>query len=333
MIRRFIMSLFLVLACSFVGVPQAQEFYPIHFKELFTDEGAEAGQVVRLNSWYLSRKGFDYVNDTLHINPQTQERIELSIKQIEEMNEIAVCYFSTSNLDQVRKRLQEESSYLKQITPDCYQGIFGKVSNAFIIGEDTLIRNVLLHPVQFVLKYPKDARFNFSTEDFTFPMNGVYPLHNTSWYVKVSFDEATSYSSQEKVKLVLTQEEQPYKIDFIDDVRFKVSYVGKNKKTQTIGGTYSYGYTSIGFTCEAEKEKIERYVNGKPLYEEIPLAPQYYSLEQLEKIKDTPAYFQFVFSRNYDLTYYGGDHVFNLYGAIYHDDVKEGPPARVVESN
>ncbi len=320
MIRLYTIRLLFVLLCNFCALAQAQEFYPIHFRELFTDEGVDSSQIARLNGNYLSKKGFEYVNDSLYVHPHSHERVFISTEQIEDMNELVVYYFCSSKLDQFRLRLQDESSYLKQLSPNHYQMISGRVMNEFIIDQDTLIDNVVLHPVRFVLKYPQETKFNFSTERSTFPKSDVFPLQHTTWYFNVAYDESTPFSSQNQIKIVLTQEEQPYKIEFIDDIRFKVSFVGKNKKKQSVGGTYGHGYSSLAFHSEFEKEdEIVRYVNGAPVYKKIPVAPLYYSPKQLHLLKNTPAYFQFIFSLNYDFTYYAGDNKFNLYGMAYQD--------------
>lgn len=329
MIRLYIIRLLFVLGCSFSIVAQAQEFYPVHFRELFTDEGVESSQIARLNGNYLSRKGFEYVNDSLYVHPQSHERVLLSTEQISGMNELVVYYFCSNNLDQFRRRLQDESAYLEQLSLNHYQAIFGQVSNAFIISQDTLVDNVVLHPVRFVLKYPQETKFSFSTERFTFPVNDIFPLQHTTWYFNIKYDESTSFSSQNQINMVLTQEEQPYKIEFIDDIHFKVSYVGKNKKMQSVGGTYGHGYSTLVFRSELEKEEeILRYVNGVPLYKKIPVAPSFYTPEQLNQVKNTPAYFQFIFSLSYDFIYYGGDNKFNLSGMAYQDYPTQAGPGR-----
>ncbi|MDR2234838.1 MAG: hypothetical protein LBE92_01830 [Chryseobacterium sp.] len=308
-----------ILALCFYNTVSAQEFYPLNFRHLFTDEGIESSRLAVLNGTYLTKKGFEAVNDTVYVHPVSKEQVILSTSSTETDNKLTVSYLTESHLTHFRKRLQDKNAWLVKINDNLYEYKAKDVINQFLIDKDTLVDQRKFHQVKFMLTYKKGTRFGISTGNHDFPISTAYPLQNTTWYFTSDYTESRSYSDQNELDLKLTKEKQSHKIEFTDDIHFKVSYTDKTNKPATITGTYDSGANSIAFSIDAEAPKpAAKTRNGIPVKVPEPIpTPGFQDPKELDRIKNTKAYFRFIFSGGYDSTYYPGDDALHLHRTVY----------------
>lgn len=296
-----------ILMLGFSNMAFSQEFYPTNIIHLFTDEGIEdrSNKIAILNEDYLSKKRFQKINDSLYVNPDSKETVFLSTLITEKTNQLTVNYLTNSSLDAFKKRLQDKAFNLEKVNDNLYQMKSKEVTNQFLIDKDSLVGNTKFHHLKFILTYNKGTQFGSSTSQYIFPKSKIYPFQNTYWYFTVDYYESASYADESDLKITLTKERTPNRIEFTDDVHYIITYTDKNKKPKIFKGTYDNG-SSVGFDYDFEtNERTIKNKNGTTtkVSEMRPILPSYYTLAELNQLKNTVPYFQFVFSRSYDVSY------------------------------
>ncbi|WP_106916019.1 hypothetical protein [Chryseobacterium aurantiacum] len=326
-----ILKLLLILMMGFSNMVFSQEFYPMNIRHLFTDEEMEGtnSKIAILNEDYLSKKRFQKINDSLYVQPDSKEIVFLSTLKNQKTNRLTVNYLTTSNLNAFKKRLQDKEFKLEKVNENLYQMKFKDVNNQFLIDKDSLVGNTKFHHLKFILTYDKETQFGFSTNKYNFPKSKIYPFQNTIWYFTVDYSESTSYPDESEMKIKLTKEKTTNKIEFTDDVHYTITYTDTSNKTKICKGTYDNG-SSIGFDYDFEgHEKTIKNKNGTStkISEMRPLPPSYNTPAELNQAKNTLPYFQFIFSRSYDVIY-NSENDINLIGIIHSGyPMTEAPPS------
>lgn len=297
----------LMLICSMGNSLFAQKFYPRNFIHLYTDEGVQADKIVRLNKNYLLPTGFQRVNDSLYIHPQTKERLSLSTRQQDNKNELLLTYNTAADLRVFRARLLDYEPKLEQIDANTYQATFNNPVVRYMIASDTAIDSKRLHTIKFLLIYDKGQKFPFSSDNYTFPATETYPLQHTTWYFQAKYERSPSNSEDNEMRIVFGKEKTAYKIDFVDDINFKLTYTDPKKKTHVYQGQYQNYKSDISFFNRqdgwSDKDKTgralampgEQYMGKESFYEDP---------KKFAEAAGTARYFRFIFSNNYQSIYH-----------------------------
>ncbi|MFP3833610.1 hypothetical protein [Chryseobacterium sp. SIMBA_028] len=326
-----LLSLLLILIFGFSNTAFSQEFYPMNIRHMFTDESIEIGNntIVILNEDYLSKKRFQKISDSLYVQPDSKETVFLSTLRTSKTNQLIVNYLTTSNLNTFKKRLQDKELKLEKVNDNLYQMKFKDVNNQFLIDKDSLVGNTKFHHLKFILTYDKETQFGSSTNQYNFPKSNIYPFQNTSWYFTVDYSKSVSYSDENELKIKLTKESTPNRIEFTDDIHYTITYTDKNKKPKIFKGTYDNG-SSIGFDYDFEgHERTIKNKNGTStkISEMRSMPPSYNTQTELSQAKNTTPYFQFIFSRSYDIIY-NSENDIHLMGIIRSGyPITEAPPS------
>lgn len=312
--RKIIRLLTIVALMSGAGnILSAQQFYPIHFINMFTDEGAEKNNIAILNEMYLVTAGFNRVNNMLYVHPENKEKVMLSTRKKEKRNEITVTYLTNSNPKIFKERLEDKDSGFEKIDENTYQTKNGTIINKFLIDKDTIVDHKKYYPVKYTLMYDKGTKFNISDERNTFPVTGIYPFQHTTWYFKVSYEASKAHSDENNIDIILGKEETPYKIEFTDDENFKITYRDKKGQSRIWNGKYFNDKSDIDFRY-AETPETSKDKNGKILH---PVPAFFYDPKELAKAEGTLDYFQFIFLRGYEPTYHTGNGTMKLTSRVY----------------
>ncbi|SDI19489.1 hypothetical protein [Chryseobacterium jejuense] len=128
----------------------------------------------------------------------------------------------------------------------------------------------------------------------------TFPLKNTSWYLSVEYIESLRRNGNE-LNLKLSKEQTSYKIEFLNDTQYKVSFKDKTKKLKTFTGTYKFSITSdreniIEFDYDNFSNVRDRKGNLLELVPP-PFIP-FLEIEEFEKL-NTIEKLQVLFSRSY----------------------------------
>lgn len=301
-----LLSLLVLIFCMDKGL-FAQKFYPRNFIHLYTDEGVQADKIARLNRNYLLPTGFQEVNDSLYIHPQTKERLSLSTRQQDNKNELLLTYITAADLSVFRARLLDYEPKLEQIDANTYQAAFNNPVVRYMIAGDTVIDNKRLHTIKFLLIYDKGQKFPFSSDNYTFPVTETYPLQHTTWYFTAKYERSPSNSEYNEMRIIFGKEKTAYKIEFVDDINFKLTYTDPKKKTHVYQGQYQNYKSDISFFNRqdgwSDKDKTgralatpgEQYMGKDSFYED----PKKFAEEA-----GTARYFRFIFLNNYQATYH-----------------------------
>ncbi|WP_104385456.1 hypothetical protein [Sphingobacterium sp. HMA12] len=285
----------------------AQKFYPRNFILLYTDEGVQADKIAQLNQSYLLPTGFQRVNDSLYIHPQTKERLSLSTRQQDNKNELLLTYLTAVDLSVFRARLLDYEPKLEQIDAHTYQATFNNPVVKYMIPGDTVIDNKRLHTIKFLLIYDKGQKFPFSSDNYTFPATETYPLQHTTWYLTAKYERSPSNSEYNEMRLIFGKEKTAYKIDFVDDINFKITYTDPKKKTHVYQGEYQNYKSDISFFNRqggwSDKDKSgralatpgEQYMGKESFYEDP---------KKFAEAAGTARYLRFIFSNNYQSIYH-----------------------------
>jgi len=285
----------------------AQKFYPMNFVHLYTDEGVSKNEVAILNPIYLPSAGFERVDDTLYINKQNKEQVMLSTRQYDNKNEVLLTYRTVADLKIFKERLQEYQPKLEQTDAHTYQATFKNPLIKFMIMEDTVIDNKRFRDIKFLLVYDKGQKFPFSSDNCTFPITETYPFQNTTWYFSAKYDRSPSSSESNAMQLILGKEKTAYKIEFVDDIHFKVTYTDPKKKAHVYQSTYNSYKSEISFYANsyewADKDKMGRALVTMP--EKYAGADSFfYDPKNFARAAGTARYFRFIFSKSYRWLYH-----------------------------
>ncbi|PUV22594.1 hypothetical protein DCO56_20515 [Sphingobacterium athyrii] len=293
----------------------AQKFYPRNFIHLYTDEGIPENKVAKLNAAYLLPTGFQRVNDSLYIHPQTKERLSLSTRQQDNKNELLLTYITAADLSVFRARLLDYEPKLEQIDANTYQATFNNPVVKYMIAGDTVIDNKRLHAIKFLLIYDKGQKFPFSSDNYTFPVTETYPLQHTTWYFTAKYERSPSNSEYNEMRIIFGKEKTAYKIEFVDDINFKLTYTDPKKKTHVYQGQYQNYKSDISFFNRqggwSDKDKTgralatpgEQYMGKESFYED----PKKFAEEA-----GTARYFRFIFLNNYQAIYHSDSGLMEL---------------------
>ena len=253
-----------------------------------------------MNNEYLAPKGFERINDTVFIHPNSKEIFSLLSSRVKNQYFIYFNYFTNSKLDKIRKQLQSESMNFKKINDNLYEQTHKKYKLQFILENNVEIDGRKMNALKGVLQYEVGTKFD-SNSNYNFKFVRDYPFQNSTWYFDVICKNSKNYSDIFVVDINLTKEKTPYKIDFIDDKNFKVTYLDRNKKAKIFSGTYSSGQ-DISFTYPYPvSEKITKNAKGETM-KLTTLPPVLYldNAEDLNKTKDSVDYFYFLFNKSYE---------------------------------
>lgn len=98
----------LMIFCTNQIKGYAQAFFPTNFPSIVYTEDVEKSGKVRFNDTYLSQKGFIVMNDSICINNQTKEVLQLSQKHNDQSTEISIDYYMIVNdLGKLSARLKD----------------------------------------------------------------------------------------------------------------------------------------------------------------------------------------------------------------------------------
>ncbi|MCS4229068.1 hypothetical protein [Sphingobacterium sp. BIGb0165] len=307
--RKIVKLLTLMLfACCMGKSLSAQQFYPMHFIQLFTDEGVRENEIVRLNENYLLPTGFEHVNDTLYLHPQNKERVVLSARRMGDKNELLLTYLTASDLKVFRERLEGEGAGFERVDDNTYQLPFKNPVNKFMIGKDTVIDNKRFHTIKYLLIYDRGQRFPFSADHCTFPATETYPLQHTTWYFTANYERAQSNSEYNDISVIFSKEKTKgsNKIEFVDDINFKITYIDQKKKAHVYRGTYQNYKSDIFFRYDGG-EWSDRDRTGRALHvpDERDMGTEsfFYDPKSFAQAEGTLRYFRFIFSKSYKSSY------------------------------
>lgn len=297
----------LMLICGMVNSLFAQKFFPRNFILLYTDEGVPENKIAKLNAAYLLPTGFQRVDDSLYIHPQTKERLLLSTRQQDNKNELLLTYLTAADLTVFRARLLDYEPKLEQIDANTYQATFNNPVVKYMIAGDTVMDTKRLHTIKFLLIYDKGQKFPFSSDNYTFPATETYPLQHTTWYFTAKYERSPSNSEYNEMRLIFSKEKTVYKIEFVDDINFKITYTDPKKKAHVYQGQYQNYKSDISFFNPqggwSEKDKTgralaisdEQYMGTESFYEDP---------KKFAEAAGTARYFRFIFSNNYQSIYH-----------------------------
>ncbi len=296
----------LLVVCCINGNLYAQQFYPRNFLLLFTDQEVPANEIAVLNQTYLLPAGFQRLDDTHYIHPQRNERLSLSARQLDNKNEILLTYFTPVDLKVFRERLLNHEPELEQTDADTYQAKFKNPVLKYMIGKDTVVNNKRLHRIKFLLIYEKGQKFPFSSENCTFPVTETYPLQHTTWYFTANYERSQSNSEYNEMRLIYGKEKTAYKIEFVDDIHFKVTYTDQKKQAHVYQGKYqNYKSDIYFFNLEggwSDRDKTGRALESPP--ENYMGAKSFLTdPKNFAEAAGTARYLRFIFSKSYVATY------------------------------
>ena len=296
---KLLVSLFYLIANQSIS----QEFYPLNFPQLITDEGIDQEQLAELNSSYLSRKGFESVTDSLYINPRSKEKVMLSSKKVGDLLQVEIRYFTNGkHLGKFKNRLKDKELGLSQINENLYDQNSGNFKTRIEIAEDLVVEDQKFDLIKVSFIYRK----NESSRKYIFPLQNNYPFQNTSWNFDISYKKSDNYSDRNEIKIKLTKENSTNRIEFIDDLNYVITFTDKNKKVQKLKGTYR-NYLGLDFKTDYEKKvKKAQPKNGIPSVPELEHVPFHYiEVAEINQVKNMRKYFEFFFNHSFDFTDYG----------------------------
>ncbi|MGE8243023.1 MAG: hypothetical protein ACN6PD_10055 [Sphingobacterium sp.] len=308
--NRKIVKLFtlMLFACCMGKSLSAQQFYPMHFIQLFTDEGVSENDIARLNRNYLVPAGFQEVSDTLFVHPQHKERVLLSARQLGDKNELLLTYLTTGDLKVFRERLAAKEGGFEKVDENTYQLPFKNPINKFMIGKDTVIDTKRFHTIKYLLIYDRGHRFHFSADHCTFPATETYPLQHTTWYFTANYERAQSNSEYNDISVIFSKEKtkSSNKIEFVDDINFKITYTDQKKKVHVYRGAYQNYKSDIFFRYDGG-EWSDRDKTGRALHvpDERDMGTEsfFYDPKSFAQAEGTLRYFRFIFSKSYKSSY------------------------------
>ncbi|WP_343564018.1 hypothetical protein [Sphingobacterium sp.] len=285
----------------------AQKFYPMNFVHLYTDEGISKNEVAILNPIYLPAAGFERINDTLYINKQNKEQVMLSTRKDDDKNEVLLTYRTVADLKIFKERLQEYQPKLEQTDAHTYQATFKNPLIQFIIMEDTVINNKRFRDIKFLLRYDKGQKFSFSSDNCAFPITATYPFQNTTWYFSAKYERSSSSSEYNDMRLILSREKTAYKIEFVDDIHFKVTYTDPKKKAHIYQSRYNNYKSEINFYANsfewADKDNMGRALETMP--EKYAGSDSFFGdPKNFARAAGSARYFRFIFSKSYRCLYH-----------------------------
>ena len=306
--KKQISLLLIFFAITWSSFAFCQDFFPANFKNIITDDNTQDSQFV-LNEFYLLEKSFGRINDSLYIHPESKEII--SLLTVKNNNKVSVFtnYYTNTQLDKFRKRLQQNDLGFKKMNENLYQLTFENIKIQFLLEQNILIDGKKMNAIKYIFQYDKDAKSGL----VYFPNKWIHPLQNTSWFFDVDYKKSTRYKNEYEMKIKLSKEKSLYKIEFTDDVHYKITYNDKNNKPQIFTGTYeNNGKMSFNYD-EIRKEKLIKTSAGTTvkLVEKALPHPTFVDVEELENIKKTAVYFQFLFSRSYKIGVSGNSYIFS----------------------
>lgn len=281
----------------------SQEFYPLNFSQIITDEAFGQVQLPKLNSSYLSKKGFESVSDSLCINHNSRERVILSSTKVGDLLQVEISYFTNGkHLSKFKNRLKDKELGLSQINENLYDQNSGNFKTRIEIAEDLVVEDQKFNLIKVSFIYQKDE----NSRKYIFPLENNYPFQNTSWNFDISYKKSDNYSDRNEIKIKFTKDNSTNRIEFIDDLNYVITFTDKNKKVQKLKGTYR-NYLGLDFKTDYEKkEKKAQPKNGIPSVPEVEHVPFHYmEVAEINQVKNMRKYFEFFFNHSFDVTDYG----------------------------
>ncbi|WP_296151454.1 hypothetical protein [uncultured Flavobacterium sp.] len=301
MTKSIFIKLFLFLLVTISQKSFSQEFYVTNLSEIITDENLKDNQLAKLNKSYLSKKGFELVTDSLAENFDTKEKIKLSSEKRNNFHHLTISYFTLGkNLEKFRTRLQDKKMNFTKISPNLYEQKY-KTSVAKIeILKDSSTINQSYYLIKSSLIYEKSS-FN---KKYIFRLKPIYPLQNTTWYFDLNYTKSQGYSDKNIIEVLLKKDISNYKIDFIDDIHYIITFVDAKKVSRKLTGTYDNDNgEKIHFHTDYVASEIEPKSKSRIKYmqeERIPPV-DYIEIEKLNKLKNTIKYFEFFFNHSFQI--------------------------------
>lgn len=300
--KQIIFHLLLVLfSCHAYG----QDFFPSNFIHLITDETGQKDKFTILNEAYIREKGFNKINDSLYIHPASNEKLVLNTNNTGNESSIKITYYLNTGLDKFRSSLQNLDLQLKRLNENLYQSLSDQYKLQFLLKPDLMIAGKKMNAIVFSLKFKNGTRFNSSSE-YNFPITDLYPFQHTTWFFTVNYEKAKKYSDETDLIINLTKIKSPNKVEFLNDLEFKIIYLDKSNTQQILTGSYNNGQT-ISFSAQyPTKSKNIKYKNVKTIrvHEVPPTSIPVFDAYDLDKLKNSFAYFQFFFNQSYQVEKY-----------------------------
>jgi len=165
-----------------------------------------------------------------------------------------------------------------------------------------------------MLKFTVILIILFSVTSGLSAQNAFYPVQKTTWYFKTKYEKSPSNSDQNELKVTFGKQKTDYKIIFVDDESFLVTYTDKRGQSYINSGKYNIEGNMIDFRYDRTQE-IKKDRNGKTI-KEIPeppqVTPRFNDPKDFHDSKGTRGYFQFLFSMSYESVYNKVDDILEL---------------------
>ncbi|RZL33039.1 MAG: hypothetical protein EOO96_12880 [Pedobacter sp.] len=235
--KRFLWAV--LLFSGLISKLSAQDFYPTNLTAIiYTDDK----NVIKINDNYINHKGFLWLNDSTYAKKDLSALIQLATKNTDKFLEVQVNYYLTNNnLEAFIKR--SDSAGLDKIGLDKYEKTYKKNYYKLVIKRGVLFDNRKYNLIAFSQRMEVDtAKNKNAAKKFDYFDN--YPFQNSVWYLDTEKID-TRKGNDDKSKYVVTLAPDKItdtKIEFLDDINFKIIF-GSAQERQTITGKYNlYSY-------------------------------------------------------------------------------------------